>query len=439
MQRPFKDNRLEAADRQHGAVSRAVESPKLWRVAAVVLSICVAVLLVANLVNFGIIGDSGNEASTEENADNPPPTDGGATATDDEPSGPASDELDVSELAARGEASGGPWVATKHEPFRFKLEGVVSSEEERQGIEFVANSIYGADGEVNLRVDPSVGKAAWAGSPDSGVVQVLFVTAYRTIEGEMLLTDSLLEATGVAPSGDILGDVWAESVGNAANADPAFSAIEINTTFRTVDRRTMTFDASFDEGKLVLAGEMPNQEIIDIVLEDAEVLFGSNAVVNEIVVAPDTFALVPTSNLHVVLASFKPFRTFDFTIENETLTARVIYGIDFEPDKSELDEVTKDALDGIVRLLNFAKVPVTVVGYTDSDGSEADNIELSTARANAVAQYLIENGLISPDLVKAKGRGAEDPVGDNTTEEGREDNRRAELVFEQVTAAEDPN
>ncbi len=439
MQRPskFTDNQFEAEDQQQGAVSRAVESPKLWRVAAVVLSICVAVLVVANLVNFGIIGGSDGEASASEDADSQAA--GGTTGTGDEPSGPASGELDISELVAKGEESGGPWIAARNEPFRFKLEGVVSTEKEKQSVEAVAQGIYGSIGDVNIEVDPAVAEAQWAGNPAGGVEQLLFVAAYRTIEAEILVTNSEVDATGVAPAGTFLNEVWAESLGNAASADPAFSALEINTSFTTAELRTSTLKAEFDNGELVLSGELPDQELIDAIVKDASILFGNDAVVNEFVVAEDTFAVVPTRNLHVVLASFKPFRTFEFTIENETFTGRVIYGIDFAPGSSELDEVTKDSLDAVLRFLNFAKVPVSVIGYTDSDGSEASNAELSSERAKAVKDYWVEQGLIGPERVITTGRGSESPVGDNSTAEGREDNRRVELVFEQGAAAQSDN
>jgi len=67
-----------------------------------------------------------------------------------------------------------------------------------------------------------------------------------------------------------------------------------------------------------------------------------------------------------------------------------------------------------------------VRGYTDNTGSEAYNQKLSEARAKAVRDYFIKQG-IAPERVRAKGFGETDPVASNDTAEGRAMNRRVEL------------
>jgi len=64
-----------------------------------------------------------------------------------------------------------------------------------------------------------------------------------------------------------------------------------------------------------------------------------------------------------------------------------------------------------------------VRGFTDSTGSEAHNQRLSEARANAVRDYFIKQG-IAPARVRAKGFGQSNPVASNDTVEGRAMNRR---------------
>jgi outer membrane protein OmpA-like peptidoglycan-associated protein len=68
---------------------------------------------------------------------------------------------------------------------------------------------------------------------------------------------------------------------------------------------------------------------------------------------------------------------------------------------------------------------LTVMGYTDSTGSEAHNLKLSQARAESVAQYLRDGGLQAGQFV-AQGLGSADPVASNATAEGRAQNRRVE-------------
>jgi outer membrane protein OmpA-like peptidoglycan-associated protein len=70
---------------------------------------------------------------------------------------------------------------------------------------------------------------------------------------------------------------------------------------------------------------------------------------------------------------------------------------------------------------------LAVEGYTDSQGTDAYNLDLSQRRADAVRVYLVSNGY-PPDLVVAHGVGKAQPVADNATAEGRANNRRVEIV-----------
>jgi chemotaxis protein MotB len=76
--------------------------------------------------------------------------------------------------------------------------------------------------------------------------------------------------------------------------------------------------------------------------------------------------------------------------------------------------------------------PVRVEGHTDStpisNSRYSSNWELSTARASAVLQKLIENGF-PPDKLSAAGYGGFQPVADNSTPEGRAQNRRVDIVI----------
>ncbi len=90
------------------------------------------------------------------------------------------------------------------------------------------------------------------------------------------------------------------------------------------------------------------------------------------------------------------------------------------------------AMDNIDRLAAFLKAhperTVTIEGYTDSTGSEAYNEELSRRRAESVREALIARG-VSPDRIRAVGRGESAPVATNRTAAGRQLNRRVEVVI----------
>jgi outer membrane protein OmpA-like peptidoglycan-associated protein len=71
---------------------------------------------------------------------------------------------------------------------------------------------------------------------------------------------------------------------------------------------------------------------------------------------------------------------------------------------------------------------VTIDGYTDSVGSESYNLELSQRRAEAVRDFLVQNG-VDAARITARGYGAAAPIAPNTTEAGRQQNRRVEVII----------
>lgn len=100
----------------------------------------------------------------------------------------------------------------------------------------------------------------------------------------------------------------------------------------------------------------------------------------------------------------------------------------FDHDKAELrPEAREDLakLSGIV--LNYPSLHLAIEGHTDNTGTPQFNQTLSEQRANAVRNYLISQGLDSASL-SAGGLGINNPIADNSTAEGRQKNRRVEII-----------
>jgi outer membrane protein OmpA-like peptidoglycan-associated protein len=96
----------------------------------------------------------------------------------------------------------------------------------------------------------------------------------------------------------------------------------------------------------------------------------------------------------------------------------------FKTDSSALSDADKLVLDEMAENLTRLKfISGVIEGHTDSVGADAYNQGLSERRAQAAADYLAAKG-ISSDRMQIVGRGETDPVGDNTTAEGRAQNRR---------------
>ncbi|HLJ64873.1 MAG TPA: OmpA family protein [Stellaceae bacterium] len=91
----------------------------------------------------------------------------------------------------------------------------------------------------------------------------------------------------------------------------------------------------------------------------------------------------------------------------------------------------------VARLADYLKAnpkeTVHIEGHTDSTGSPDRNLVLSQARANAVRAALIADG-VRGDRIIAQGVGEAGPVADNTTPEGRQMNRRVEVLLEGASA-----
>ncbi len=107
----------------------------------------------------------------------------------------------------------------------------------------------------------------------------------------------------------------------------------------------------------------------------------------------------------------------------------VLDGILFEFDRAGIMPESREALDQIALYLrsNHGK-KFYVVGHTDSRGAFPYNLSLSSSRANAVVETLIKDYDISGDRLEAHGVGSLAPVFSNSTDPGREKNRRVELV-----------
>jgi len=105
----------------------------------------------------------------------------------------------------------------------------------------------------------------------------------------------------------------------------------------------------------------------------------------------------------------------------------VIPGINFKQGTAEIAATSYPVLDEATKILvDYPSIQIEVSGHTSSEGAEKRNQELSVARAEAVKKYFVDKGVL-PERVVARGAGASEPVADNETRDGREQNRRIEF------------
>lgn len=211
---------------------------------------------------------------------------------------------------------------------------------------------------------------------------------------------------------------------------------------------SQTYAASFTD-KDALAGVLgalkgvPNASLewvgdkITLKAGDAAALEALTAKVKALVPHTEVVAAAPVTAEQSVSNSLSASQTALTAIDpnnvdvNALVKALNLQIINFASGSSEIPADNKAILDQAVTLLNkVSGVKLNVGGHTDSTGNAASNKALSQRRAQAVVDYLTSKGVDASKLV-AQGYGSDQPVAENTTDEGRFKNRRIEFSVAQ--------
>lgn len=114
-------------------------------------------------------------------------------------------------------------------------------------------------------------------------------------------------------------------------------------------------------------------------------------------------------------------------IKFQPATAYTLDNVLFETGKANLKNSSFKAIDELASAMNAKKtMEIEIAGHTDNVGNKETNLKLSQERAEAVRTYLIKKG-IEASRITAKGYGDTKPVANNSTEAGRQQNRRTEV------------
>lgn len=140
--------------------------------------------------------------------------------------------------------------------------------------------------------------------------------------------------------------------------------------------------------------------------------------------ADKAIAEVNVANERITATNDRINAVDDYEVKNSiNVTFKVNSAVLSDDAKAALDEVANQAK-------NEKGYVIQVAGFASADGSEGANRRLSERRANAVVRYLVENHDISQRrIVTPFGYGELKPAADNTTREGRQQNRRVEVAI----------
>jgi len=118
---------------------------------------------------------------------------------------------------------------------------------------------------------------------------------------------------------------------------------------------------------------------------------------------------------------------FNIDMIYEPAKAYTFHHLEFDIAKATLKNNSYKELDQLVEFMQRkTAVTIDISGHTDNVGNDADNKKLSQQRADAVKNYLVQKG-VNINRMKTFGYGSLQPIADNSTEEGRQKNRRTEL------------
>ncbi|MGI9502374.1 MAG: OmpA family protein, partial [Geminicoccaceae bacterium] len=122
-----------------------------------------------------------------------------------------------------------------------------------------------------------------------------------------------------------------------------------------------------------------------------------------------------------VLKAEKDLRGLSMTVPGELL---------FAVNSEQIEPAAFDALSNVARLVNlYDQRDVLIVGHTDAVGDAGYNQRLSERRAELVREFFVENFEISAERLQIEGKGEQEPINTNATADGRNANRRVEVVI----------
>ena len=125
-------------------------------------------------------------------------------------------------------------------------------------------------------------------------------------------------------------------------------------------------------------------------------------------------------------------KSVEIEVKDNQLTIRMMGEATFDTGKAELRKEFRPLLLKIGEVLSKTRREIIIAGHTDnvplSGGPFKSNLGLSMARAGSVAEYLLKSTSIDPKKLSTMGFGEYRPLDSNDTDEGRQKNRRVEII-----------
>ena len=128
---------------------------------------------------------------------------------------------------------------------------------------------------------------------------------------------------------------------------------------------------------------------------------------------------------NIKIATGKPDTRHKLVEEGKFSTTGILFDVNSDKIKPTSYGVVKEIADV---LQQNSGIKIKIIGHTDSDGSDASNLDLSRKRSAAVKDMLANEFSIDASRIETDGKGETQPVADNKTKEGKAANRRVEFI-----------
>jgi OmpA-OmpF porin, OOP family len=115
-------------------------------------------------------------------------------------------------------------------------------------------------------------------------------------------------------------------------------------------------------------------------------------------------------------------------------TVTIVLNVEFDSNKAVVKEKYHNEIKKVADFMKkYPHTTAVIEGHTDNTNTAEYNQKLSDARASSVRQYLINNFGIKASRLTSVGYGLTKPIATNSTEEGKQKNRRVQAVLKAVT------
>ena len=256
------------------------------------------------------------------------------------------------------------------------------------------------------------------------------------------------------PSDQTKPSVGLVEIGGSSKAYPAnvfdseitkdFPSLELNEgelskslqPFRTrlVESKVLSLDDPYlsiisDGTTLTIAGELADEETKRLVIDALKTANPDLQINDQITITPLVHSSAAPKITLDTTPTFKKGQTgVAVATPGQKWRTAVVHSIHFQTGSNRSKDQER-ALYQIRRVLKFnPAAKFEIAGHTDNVGAEAANIKLSEERAKNVADGLSQNG-IDRALLTTRGAGPKEPVADQTTDEGKAQNRRVDVLL----------